>query len=82
MNISSNEQSLDSKILEAQIIMGARGIRDIALSSPIWAVILAVIFSGILSEIGAPASIAGPTGAVRTTGCLSPRRKQRLFDFI
>ena len=43
---------LDYRLHELQIGLSAEAIRDTALSSPLWAIIMAGLFGGILPELG------------------------------
>jgi two-component system cell cycle sensor histidine kinase PleC len=48
----SPDRALERDLCNLQVVLSANGIRDIALSSPLWALIMAFIFSGLLPELG------------------------------
>jgi signal transduction histidine kinase len=57
----SAERSLERELRNLQVVLSANGIRDVALSSPIWALIMAFVFGGVLPELGViPAIDAWP----------------------
>ena len=44
--------SIASRLQDIQIVLAADGVRDIALSSPVWASIIAVLFGGFVPQLG------------------------------
>ncbi len=47
-----SDRSLERDLRNLQVVLSVEGIREIALSSPLWALIMAFIFGGLLPELG------------------------------
>ena len=50
--LSRPSRPLEQRLYELQVALSVESIRDIALSSPFWALIMTALFGGILPEIG------------------------------
>nr|TFG53231.1 MAG: HAMP domain-containing histidine kinase [Hyphomicrobiales bacterium] len=63
----ASSRDIESDLRSLQVVLSADGIRDVALSSPLWALIMAFIFGGLLPELGVrPALDAWPWIALCT----------------
>jgi len=57
VSAAAPERSLECELCNLQVVLSANGIRDVALSSPLWALIMAFIFGGLLPELGVRSAI-------------------------